>query len=104
MKKLVFGMILALALTACASTKMTGTTVANAQLQEDTMKALLPYAQAKLNCNTIQSVHTSPVSVSSAGVVTERWELSSCNNKFAVRVDFTPDASGGVGINITAAE
>ena len=68
------------------------------------MKALLPYAQAKLNCNSIQSVHTTTDSVSSAGVVTERWELSGCNNKFVVRVDFTPDASGGVGINITAAK
>ncbi len=104
MKKLVFGMILALVITACSSTKMTGTTVANAQLHNDTMKALLPYAQAKLNCNSIQSVHTSPESVSSAGVVTEIWELSGCNNNFVVKVEFTPDASGGVGINITAAE
>ena len=83
---------------------MSGTTVANAQLQKDTMKTLLPYAQAKLNCNAIQSVQTSPVPVSSVGAATERWELSGCKNKFAVQVVFTPDASGGVGINITAAE
>ena len=104
MKKILFGMILALVLTACSLTKMTGTTVADAQLQKDTMKALLPYAPAKLGCNSIQSVNTIPESVSSAGVVTERWELAGCNNKFTVRVDFTPDATGGVGINISAAE
>ena len=76
MKKIVFGMILALAIIACTSTKTTSTTVANAQYQKDTMKALLPYAQVKLSCNTIQSERTSPGLVSSTGVVTERWELS----------------------------
>jgi len=94
------GIVVAIVLTGCSTTKMMGATVANDQLQKDTMKILLPYAQAKLGCNTIASIHSSPVSVSSEGVVTERWKLSGCNNEFTVQINFTPTASGGVDINI----
>lgn len=104
MKNIYSGMVVAIALSACATTQMTGTSMANALLKKDTMKLLSPYAQAKLGCNTIQSVHTSPISVSPEGTVIEQWQVSGCNNQFTVQVDFTPDATGGVGINITLQE
>jgi len=104
MKKMVFGIIIAIGLVACSTTKMTGTTVANDQLQKDTMITLLPYAQAKLGCNTMDTIHTSPVSITPEGVVTERWKISGCNNEFFTQVKFTPSSSGGVGINISSEE
>ncbi len=101
MKKMALGIVVAIVLTGCSTTKRTGSTVANDQLQKDTMKILSPYAQAKLGCNTIASIHSSRVSVSSEGVVTERWKLSGCNNESIVQINFTPAASGGVSINVT---
>ena len=104
MNKRVIGLTLAALLSGCATTQITGDTVANDQLQQDTMKLLLPYAQAKLACNSIETVQTSSISVSPEGVVIERWRLSGCANEFGVQVKFTPSASGGVGINITPGE
>jgi hypothetical protein len=50
MKKMASGIAVAFMLTACSTTKMTGTTVTNDILQKDTIKTLMPYAQAKLDC------------------------------------------------------
>ncbi len=103
MKKIILGIVV-VTITACSTTKMTGTSMANDLLQKDTMKILLPYAQAKLGCSAIGSVYASPMTVSSKGVVTERWKIAGCDNEFAVQVTFTPDATGGVGINIKVDE
>lgn len=73
------GVVVGIIIARCSTAKFTGTTMANDQLQKDTMKILLPYTQARLGCKAIASIHSSPVPVSSKGVVTERWKISGCN-------------------------
>ena len=93
--------LLAFTLGACAGPEMTGRTVANELLRKDTIQLLTPYAQARLDCNRIDSIRSNPVSASPDGVVVESWQVSGCGNQASFSVRFTPSPSGGVDINIS---
>jgi len=108
-RKLAFIPIIGITIVACATTattkKLPGQSIADAQLQRDTMGnvAILEYV-ADNTCKQRKVVDTEVIDYpanSNKDSWTERWTLDRCGNTVKYKVTFTPDPKGGTSFNVS---